>query len=302
MIKSIKIINYKKMAYSLDLRQKVVNYVENGGSITKAAAIFKVGRATIYRWLGREDLRPTQVNHHQRKLDWEALKKDVEKNPEARLVERARTFRRQTECHLLCLKKTENYQKKKQLRYQERNREARMKYYRNLRELIRLYGSKSIVFIDESGFEEFEGCVCAWAKRGKKVSGERPGKRGKRENLVAAIIKGKKDLIAPMLFMGSLNAEGFEGWLSLYLLPDLTSPSILIMDNAPIHRKTVIRLLVESAGHQIIFLPKFSPDLNDIEHDCSALKRAKMYAAPGTSLDEIIRAYCAERVSHTYLK
>ncbi len=100
------------MAYSLDLRQKVVNYVENGGIITKAAAIFKLGRATIYRWLGREDLRPTQVNHRQRKLDWEALKKDVEKNPEARLVERARTFRRQTECHLLCLKKIENYKKK----------------------------------------------------------------------------------------------------------------------------------------------------------------------------------------------
>jgi transposase len=93
--------------------------------------------------------------------------------------------------------------------------------------------------------------------------------------------------------MGSLNAEGFSGWLSLYLLPDLTSPSILIMDNAPIHRKTVIRLLVEDAGHQIIFLPKYSPDLNDIEHDFSALKRAKMYASSGTSLDEIIRAYCA---------
>jgi putative transposase len=167
-----------------------------------------------------------------------------------------------------------------------------MKYYRNLRELIKVYGSKSIVFIDESGFEEFEGSVYAWAKRGKKVYGERPGKRGKRENLVAGRRKGKKDLIAPMLFMGSLNAEGFEGWLSLYLLPDLTSPSILIMDNAPIHRKTVIRLLVESAGHQIIFLPKYSPDLNDIEHDFSALKRAKMYASPGTSLDEVIRAYC----------
>ncbi|MEG4417278.1 transposase [Microcoleus sp. LAD1_D5] len=211
----------------------------------------------------------------------------------ARLVERARNFRRQTECHLLCLKKIENYQKKKQFRYQEINRESRIKYYRYLRELIKVYGSKSIVFIDESGFEEFEGCVCAWAQRGKKVYGERPGKRGKRENLVAARRKGKKDLIAPMLFMGSLNAEGFEGWLSLYLLPDLTSPSILIMDNAPIHRKTVIRLLVEEAGHQIIFLPKYSPDLNDIEHDFSALKRAKMYASPGTSLDEIIRAYCA---------
>jgi len=60
--------------------------------------------------------------------------------------------------------------------------------------------------------------------------------------------------------------------------------------------------LVESAGHQIIFLPKNSPDLNDIEHDFSALKRAKMYASPGSSLDKIIRAYCAKRVSHTYLK
>jgi transposase len=39
------------MAYSLDLRKRVVDYVENGGGITKAAALFKVGRATIYRWL-----------------------------------------------------------------------------------------------------------------------------------------------------------------------------------------------------------------------------------------------------------
>jgi transposase len=49
MIRAIKIVNYKKMADSLDYRQKVVDYVENVGSITKAAAIFKVGRATIYR-------------------------------------------------------------------------------------------------------------------------------------------------------------------------------------------------------------------------------------------------------------
>jgi transposase len=64
------------------------------------------------------------------------------------------------------------------------------------------------------------------------------------------------------------------------------------MDRAPIHRKTAIRLLVEEAGHQIL-LPKYSPDLNDIEHDFSALKRAIMYWHSATSLDEIICAYCA---------
>jgi putative transposase len=55
------------------------------------------------------------------------------------------------------------------------------------------------------------------------------------------------------------------------------------MDNSPIHRKNVIRELVEAGSHQLIFLPKYSPDLNDIEHDFSALKRARMYPPINTS-------------------
>ena len=39
------------MPYSLDLRQKVINFVENGGTTTKAAHTFGIGRASIYRWL-----------------------------------------------------------------------------------------------------------------------------------------------------------------------------------------------------------------------------------------------------------
>jgi transposase len=148
------------MAYSLDLRKRVVDYVENGGGITKAAALFKVGRATIYRWLRREDLRPTKVEHRERKIDWEALRKDVEENPEARLIERARKFGVRA-CHMLCLKENENYEKKKEFRYKERNRESRIKYYQTLRKLIKVHGSKSLVFIDESGFEEFHACVYA---------------------------------------------------------------------------------------------------------------------------------------------
>ena len=148
-----------------------------------------------------------------------------------------------------------------------------MKYYRALRELIKIYGSKSLVFIDESGFDQVNSCIYAWAKKGKKIYGNRQGKRGKRENLVAGRRKRKKDLIAPMIFTGSLNAEGFEGWLEKYLLPSLEIVSVLIMDNAPIHRKSIIRQLVEEAGHQVIFLPKYSPDLNDIEHEKECFKK-----------------------------
>jgi putative transposase len=82
-----------------------------------------------------------------------------------------------------------------------------------LRELIKIYRSKSLVFIDESGFEEVEACIYGWLKRGKKIYGERLRKRVRKENLVAGRRKKEKDLIAPMVFIGSLNAEGFEGWL-----------------------------------------------------------------------------------------
>jgi putative transposase len=56
-------------------------------------------------------------------------------------------------------------------------------------------------------------------------------------------------------------------------------------------RKNVIRELVEAGSHQLLFLPKYSPNLNDIEHDFSALKRARMYPDINTSLDAIILNY-----------
>ena len=67
------------------------------------------------------------------------------------------------------------------------------------------------------------------------------------------------------------------------------------MDNSPIHRKNLIRELVEAGSNQLLFLSKYSPDLNNIEHDFSALKIARMYLPINTSLDEIIRNYCARQ-------
>lgn len=158
--------------------------------------------------------------------------------------------------------------------------------------MIKKHGIESLVYIDESGFEEVQECLYAWSKRGKKVIGNKQGKRKKRENLVAGRRKRKKDLIAPMIFEGSLNAVGFEGWLENYLLPSLERKSVLIMDNAPIHRKTLIKDLVAGLGHEVIFLPKYSPDLNDIEHDFGALKKKRMYEGKDKSIDDIIRDYC----------
>ena len=74
------------MPYSLDFKKKVINFVENGGMLTKAAHIFGIGRASIYRWLSRPTLSATKVKSRQIKLDWKELEKDVKQNPESSVV------------------------------------------------------------------------------------------------------------------------------------------------------------------------------------------------------------------------
>ena len=74
------------MSYSLDFRQKVINFVENGGMITKAAHTCGIGKASIYRWLSPPKLSATQVKSSQIKLDWKELEKDVKQNPDSSVV------------------------------------------------------------------------------------------------------------------------------------------------------------------------------------------------------------------------
>ena len=74
------------MPYSLDFRQKVINFIENCGTITKATHTFGIGGASIYRWLYRPKLSATKVKSRQRKLDWKELEKDVKQNPESSIV------------------------------------------------------------------------------------------------------------------------------------------------------------------------------------------------------------------------
>ncbi len=63
------------------------------------------------------------------------------------------------------------------------------------------------------------------------------------------------------------------------------------MDNAALHRKNVIQDLVTAAGHIVLFLPKYSPDLNKIEHYFAALKKSRADAYYHTSLDSLVAQY-----------
>lgn len=81
------------MSYSVDLRNRVVEFVESGGTKERAIEVFKVSRWCVYDWVNREDLSPKKYpEDRKRKLDWEALYQRVLKHPEDRLIDHAKHF------------------------------------------------------------------------------------------------------------------------------------------------------------------------------------------------------------------
>ena len=82
------------MAYSTDLRKRVLDFIEAGGKKAEAARRFSLNRSTIYRWLAAEDPLATQKPgpKNMRVLDEAALKKHVADFPDLTQNERASHF------------------------------------------------------------------------------------------------------------------------------------------------------------------------------------------------------------------
>jgi transposase len=78
------------MAYSVDLRERVVNAVREGeGTQEEVAKRFKVSLSSLKRWLNREHLKAGKPGPRGPRLDIEALKKAVQDKPDAYLDEYA---------------------------------------------------------------------------------------------------------------------------------------------------------------------------------------------------------------------
>ena len=82
------------MAYSTDLRKRVLDFINNGGSKAAAKRTFGISRRTIYNWLETQDPfasgKPGPKGP--RTIDYEALQQHVADSPDATLIERAKHF------------------------------------------------------------------------------------------------------------------------------------------------------------------------------------------------------------------
>lgn len=127
------------------------------------------------------------------------------------------------------------------------------------------------MYVDETGLDVNDPYAYGWSRKGTRCNARKTGARKDRISVIAGLNESK--LCAPCHFRGSTNADTFNAWLKQALLPALPNGGMtIIMDNARFHKSSETRHLIEAAGHTLLFLPPYSPDLNPIEHRWFPLK------------------------------
>ena len=121
-------------------------------------------------------------------------------------------------------------------------------------------------YADESGFDEHYSRTYGYSPKGERVYGEVHGTHFGRTSVVGAINQ-ENEFIAGFAFKGYMNSTLFEGWLEQVFVPSLKKPNkaVLIIDNARHHPKDRIKAIADDFGFTVLFLPRYSPDLNPIE-------------------------------------
>lgn len=144
-----------------------------------------------------------------------------------------------------------------------------------------------------------------WCPRGERLKAKAPFGRWQTMTFIAALRCDRID--APCLFDGPINGEAFLAYVRDLLVPTLSPGDVVIMDNLGSHRGKAVRQAIRQAGAKLIFLPKYSPDLNPIEQVFSKLKhllrraQARSYDGLLAAIAELLDTYTSQECAN-YLR
>ena len=137
------------------------------------------------------------------------------------------------------------------------------------------WNASQLVFLDESACNERTGDrKFGWAPIGRGCEVSHPTKRSERWSVLPAL--SVDGYLSYIIYQGSITAEIFEQFVEQQVLPHCTPypgpRSIIILDNATIHKSAWLANLCEEHSVLLIFLPPYSPDFNPIEATFKDLK------------------------------
>jgi transposase len=113
----------------------------------------------------------------------------------------------------------------------------------------------------------------AWSKRGERATRYEFSFRGSKYSILPAI--SLDGILHLEVLDKAINGDDFRSFVE-GLLPRMNEwplpNSVLVVDNASIHKVAGIRQMVEERGARLLYLPAYSPDFNPIELAFSKIK------------------------------
>lgn len=133
------------------------------------------------------------------------------------------------------------------------------------------------MFIDETWAKDNMTRLYGRCRRGQRLIGKIPLARWQTTTFLAALrLDG---MTAPMVLEGPIDGTWFRAYVEQVLCPTLKPGDIVVIDNLGSHRSDNIRRAIEAVGASLLYLPKYSPDLNPIENAFAKFKAALRRAA-----------------------
>lgn len=175
-------------------------------------------------------------------------------------------------------------------------------------------GDIALLFQDESEALTHPYLAHAWAQQGADLRVEAPGQSRK----VAML--GVQDAVNGQLIVLTSATKRSTDFMALLERIDAeygpkpgftTKPPVLVLDNGPIHTSKASRkALADRTWLTVEWLPKYAPELNDIERDWRHLKRHflahQTFANTNqltTAIQEAVQALNTQRAkNHPWLK
>src|SRR5450830_1107659 len=137
-----------------------------------------------------------------------------------------------------------------------------------------------LVFIDETSTSTNMVRLRGRCRRGERLIGRVPQGHWKTITFVAGLRHDK--MTAPFVVDGPMTRATFLAYLEQCLVPTLNRGDIVIIDNLPAHKGIAVQKTIKTARARLLYLPKYSPDLNPIEQAFSKLKAHLRKAAERT--------------------
>jgi len=127
-----------------------------------------------------------------------------------------------------------------------------------------------LVFIDETSVKTNMTPLRGRSLKGNRLLADAPFGKWNTQTFIAGL--RCHELMAPWVTDGAIDGDAFDIYVATQLAPALKPGDVVVWDNLNVHKSPRAAKAIRDRGAWVLFLPRYSPNLNPSEKAFSKLK------------------------------